>query len=241
MPGTVRERIALQFERLIADHAFCVLDFPPSCLLVLQSELLLQQTFEHLVFAGSFPASQRPQYDWTTLDNPYAPSTPPDAHDAPAGRWREPLWIALALGIGVIVHYATASYPFWNVHPLMNCVLLTSPIAIACQFWIWFQRPTKFWLLFSTAASLCILIAFGTEWSLWFSPDPYQSFILANNYFGPYGWHPWLWVFSAGLMPLGILSRALRETVIAKRWLAVMILAGYLDNFIFVFQACHMQ
>lgn len=173
------------------------------------------------------------------MDNPYAPPTPPDTSDPLPRRRSTPLWIAIALGIAIAIHYVTGAPIFWESKPLMNWVLLTCPIAISCQYWIWHTRPSKIWVLLSLAVSIRILTAMGSEWIWWFSTDPYQSFILMNNYFGPYGWHHWLWVITTGLLPLFFLFRYVRETLVCRRWLAAMILIGYFDNILLVLRACH--
>lgn len=140
----------------------------------------------------------------------------------------------------VILHYATAIHGFWEINPLMNWVLLTSPIAFACLYWIWFKPPSRLWVLLSTAVAMLILFALGSDWIRWFSKDPYEYYILVNHYFGPLGWHQWLWAITTGLLPLAFVSRFVSERVPFRRMLVALILIGYLDNLIVVIRACHL-
>jgi hypothetical protein len=144
------------------------------------------------------------------------------------------------MGALVIVHYATALQAYWEINPLMNCVLLMSPIALACQVRIWFHAPSKLWLLLNMAAAICVLFALGSEWIRWFSKNPYESYILLDHFFGPHGWHNWLWAITTGFLPLALAFRVARERDACRRILVVLILIGYLDNLIFVFRACHL-
>ncbi len=74
----------------------------------------------------------------------------------------------------------------------------------------------------------------------WYSANQYESFMLSNRAFGPYGWSYWLLIFCNGVVPQTLWIKRLRTNI---PWLFIMALivsvGMWLERFVIIVTSLH--
>ena len=74
----------------------------------------------------------------------------------------------------------------------------------------------------------------------WYSANQYESFMLSNRAFGPYGWSYWLLIFCNGVVPQTLWIKRLRTNIPWLFTMALIVSVGmWLERFVIIVTSLH--
>jgi hypothetical protein len=167
------------------------------------------------------------------LENPYTSPELAEHEATPSfatiARWQ--LLLVFGLSAFVIVTCVSATQLRFDFHTtFMHTVFFTSPLAIFFIARLCSSDPQRGDRLAVIAIAILTLLAFLFSWNRYFSNNPYESFVLTNWYFGPYGWMQWTWLVATVGFPLIMHVPRLLSNTTTRRLIAILVVIGYIHN-----------